>query len=126
MPFMVALGGLLEIDSGLATLSHERVVKYSAQTQEVIDATRFGEDDFHRYTSRLVSAARTVRTSGPRVARLVLLRPAASSAVYNEERPPNASITGTWGEERSKVLFATLVSAGRDRTFPTCTIPTVG
>ena len=36
MPPMVALGGLLDIDSSLATLPQERAEKYSAQTQEVL------------------------------------------------------------------------------------------
>ena len=57
MPSMVALGGSLDIDSGLATLSSERAEKYSAQTQEVLNSTRFDSDEFHQYSSRLVPAA---------------------------------------------------------------------
>ena len=47
----------LDIDSGLDTLPDERAARYSAQTQEVINSTRFDSDEFHQYTSRLVSAA---------------------------------------------------------------------
>ena len=47
----------MDTDSSLATLPDERAVKHSAQTHEVLDANRFDEDEFHRYTSRLVSAA---------------------------------------------------------------------
>ena len=57
MPSMVALGGSLDIDSGLATLSDERAARYMAQTQEVINSTRFDGDEFYQYSSRLVSAA---------------------------------------------------------------------
>ena len=57
MPSMVALGGFLDIDSSLATLPDERAERCSAQTQEVLDATRFDDDEFHQYTSRLVSVA---------------------------------------------------------------------
>jgi len=56
-PAMVALGGLLDTDTGLATLSSERAERYSAQTREVIGASRVDETDFHQWTSRLVSAA---------------------------------------------------------------------
>ena len=56
-PAMTALGGLLDVDAGTATLSEERKVKYSAQATEVLDADHVEEPEFHRYTSRLVSAA---------------------------------------------------------------------
>ena len=56
-PAMVALGGLLDTDSGLATLSSERAERYSTQTREVMSASRVDATDFHQWTSRLVSAA---------------------------------------------------------------------
>ena len=56
-PSMVALGGLLHIDSGLATLSAERAGKYSVQTREVMGAACVDDTAFHQWTSRLVSAA---------------------------------------------------------------------
>ena len=57
MPSMIALGGSLDIDTKLATLSSERAEKYSAQTQDVLNSTRFDVDEFRQYSSRLVSAA---------------------------------------------------------------------
>ena len=57
MPSMVALGGSIDTDSKLATLSDERAEKYSTQAEEVLNSTRFDSDEFHQYTSRLVSAA---------------------------------------------------------------------
>ena len=56
-PAMVALGGLLDTDTGLATLSSERAERYSTQTREVMGASRMDETDFHQWSSRLVSAA---------------------------------------------------------------------
>ena len=56
-PAMVALGGLLDLDVKTATLSAERVEKYSSQTQEVIDSHRYDAAEFHQWSSRLVSAA---------------------------------------------------------------------
>ena len=41
MPSMVALGGSLDTESSLATLSDERAERYSAQTKEVLNSTRF-------------------------------------------------------------------------------------
>ena len=64
MPSMVALGGSLDIDSGLATLPDERAARYSAQTQEVLDSTRFDSDEFHQYTSRLVVSAAQYEPAG--------------------------------------------------------------
>ena len=56
-PSMVALGGLIDLDVKTATLSAERVKKYSAQTQEVLESPRYDATEFHRWSSRLVSAA---------------------------------------------------------------------
>ena len=56
-PSMVALGGLLHTDTGLATLPSERAERYSAQTREVMSASCVDATDFHQWTSRLVSAA---------------------------------------------------------------------
>ena len=53
-----SLGGLIDLDSKTATLSAERAEKYSAQTREVLNSPRYDDTEFHRYTSRLVSAAR--------------------------------------------------------------------
>ena len=45
---MIALGGLLDTDTGLATLSSERAERYSAQTREVMSASRVdATTDFH-------------------------------------------------------------------------------
>ena len=52
-PSIVALGGLLDTDTGLATLSSERAEKYSAQTREIMSAPRADETDVHQWTSRL-------------------------------------------------------------------------
>ena len=56
-PSMVALGGLIDPDNKTALLSAERAEKYFAQTREVIESPRYDDTEFHRYTSRLVSAA---------------------------------------------------------------------
>ena len=56
-PSMVAVGGLLDLDVKTATLSAERVDKYSTQTREVLEPHRYDATEFHRWTSRLVSAA---------------------------------------------------------------------
>jgi hypothetical protein len=56
-PLMVALGGMIDLDVKTATLSAERVKKYSAQTQEVLESPRYDATEFHRWASRLVSAA---------------------------------------------------------------------
>ena len=56
-PAMVALGGLLDTDTGLATLPSERAERYLTQTREVMGASRMDETDFHQWSSRLVSAA---------------------------------------------------------------------
>ena len=56
-PSMTALGGLLDVDASLATLSAERAEKYSAQAASILDEYRFDEKEFHRYASRLMSAA---------------------------------------------------------------------
>ena len=119
---MVALGGLLDTDSSLATLPDERAVKYSAQTQEVLDATRFDEDEFHRYNRRLVSAAQyepagcTWRTPS-----YCALRQARRRAAKKGRR--TRVFFGTWREERSKVLVSTLVSTGGDFTLPSFAAP---
>ena len=118
MPSMFALGGFLDTDSSLATLPSERAERYSAQTQEVLNSTRFDSDEFHQYTSRLVSAAQYVRAGGPRVAHLVLLRHAASSAACNEERPPNASVCGAWSKERARFWLRRLSRPARIELFP--------
>ena len=54
---MTALGGLLDVDASLATLSAERAEKYSAQAALILDELRFDEKEFHRFASRLMSAA---------------------------------------------------------------------
>ena len=56
-PSMTALGGLLDVDASLATLSAERAAKYSAQAASVLAELRYDAKEFHRYASRLVSAA---------------------------------------------------------------------
>ena len=56
-PAMVALGGLLDTDTGLATLSSERAERYSAQTSEIMRTSRVDVTEFHQWTSRLVLAA---------------------------------------------------------------------
>ena len=55
-PSMTALGGLLDVDTSLATLSAERAEKYSAQAALILDEWRYDEKEFHRYASRLMSA----------------------------------------------------------------------
>ena len=54
---MVALGGMIDLDVKTATLSAERVEKYSTQTREVLESHRYDATEFRRWTSRLVSAA---------------------------------------------------------------------
>ena len=56
-PSMTALGGLLDVDASLATLSTERADKYSAQAASVLAESRYDDNEFHRYASCLVSAA---------------------------------------------------------------------
>ena len=56
-PSMTALGGLLDVDAKLATLSAERAEKYSAQAALILNEQRFDEKEFHRFASRLMSAA---------------------------------------------------------------------
>ena len=56
-PSMVALGGLIDLDPKTATLSAERVERYSAQTHEVLESPRYDLVAFHQWSSRLVSAA---------------------------------------------------------------------
>ena len=56
-PSMVALGGLIDLDAKTATLSAERVERYSAQTHEVLESPRYDLVAFHQWSSRLVSAA---------------------------------------------------------------------
>ena len=55
-PSMVALGGLIDLDVKTATLSAERLEKYSTQTREVFESPRYDATEFHRWASRLVSA----------------------------------------------------------------------
>ena len=56
-PSMTALGGLLDVDASLATLSAERSVKHSAQAASILAEPRYDDKEPHRYASRLVSAA---------------------------------------------------------------------
>ena len=56
-PSMVALGGMIDLDVKTATLSAERVEKYSTRTKEVLESPRYDATEFHRWSSRLVSAA---------------------------------------------------------------------
>ena len=56
-PAMAAIGGLLDTDTGLATLPSERAERYSTQTREVMSASLVDATDFHQWTSRLVPAA---------------------------------------------------------------------
>ena len=56
-PPMTALGRLPDVDANLATLPAERAVKYSAQAAVVLAESRYDDKEFHRYASRLVSAA---------------------------------------------------------------------
>ena len=54
---MTALGGLLDVDASLATLSAERAAKYSTQAVSILAESRYDEKKLHRYVGRLVSAA---------------------------------------------------------------------